>query len=441
MDMDPAKKALAAKGVEAKCQGLDRMICDRFDPDTFGPVCAFTEWDPLEEVIVGVADNACEPEVGVDPVWQYLFHSDDKELARRGKYPLSLVQEGCKELDNLTRVLKNEGVTVRRPEPAAFDEPFSAPGAFKVPNGFNATCPRDIVMTLGNSIIEAPMGLRTRFFEYHSYRPLIQEYFMGGSNWVTAPKGIMSDRLYDMKYPVDANSVERKQMIEQHKYVTTEEEPVWDAADLMRMGKDIFFQRSFVSNAFGIEWFRRTFSPQGYRVHTMHSEDTVPKHIDCTLLPLRPGLALENPTRKMEERNMFKENGWQLLTSVEPTPFPDKWTKAVVRPTSHWIGVNIFSIDEQRIVACEHEKTVIKQLESIGAKVIPVPFTAMHYLGGAFHCATTDVRRRGDRKSYFPTLDEADVCYNLWGSFYVLFRFSFPFFIHQVFSTLRCLVA
>ena len=401
---------MSVGGMPARSSGLDKMVCDRYDPDTFGPVCAFNEWDPLEEVIVGIGDNACEPDVNVDPVWRYLFHSDDKDLARRGPYPKDLIEAGCRELDNLSRVMQNEGVTVRRPEPQAFDEPFSAPGAFKVPCGFNATCPRDVLMTLGNTIIEAPMGLRTRYFEYQAYRPLIQEYFLGGSQWVTAPKGVMADNLYNPSYPVDADSAERQKAIDEHRYITTEAEPIWDAADWMRMGKDIFAQRSFVSNEFGIEWFRRTFAPQGYRVHTMHSEDLVPKHIDCTLLPLRPGLALENPTRKMHERNVFSENGWRLLPSVEPTPIPDKWMKTVIRPTSHWIGINIFSIDDRRIVASSHEKEVIKQLESVGAKVIPVPFQAMFYLGGAFHCATTDVRRRGDRLSYFPSFDEKEVC-------------------------------
>lgn len=398
----------ATQGKPAPASHSDKYVCDRYDPATFGPVCAFNEWDPLEEVIVGVAENSCEPLCDVDPVWKYLFHSDDKALASNGPYPKSLVDAARLELDNLTRVLKNEGVTVRRPESMPFEESFSAPGAWKVPNGFNATCPRDIVFTVGNSICEAPMGLRTRFFEYHCYRPLIQEYFKAGSQWVTAPKGIMNDQLYAADYPVDETSLERRRLIAKHKHITTEYEPIWDAADMMRMGKDIFFQRSFVSNEFGIEWLRRTFAPQGYRVHTLHSEDVVPKHIDCTLLPVRPGIAVENPTRKMEERHMFIENGWRLLPSAEVVPQPDQWVKSVVRPTSKWIGINFVSIDDRRIVCSASEKHVIKMLESIGAKVIPVDFAAMFYLGGGFHCATTDVRRRGDRLSYFPKIDEQE---------------------------------
>eukprot|EP00755_Sulcionema_specki_P039484 Sspe_Gene.112898::Locus_96761_Transcript_2_2_Confidence_0.667_Length_475::g.112898::m.112898/K00613/GATM; glycine amidinotransferase len=133
---------MSVTGRTAYSTSADNFVCDRYDPATFGPVCAFTEWDPLEEVIVGIGDNACEPDCAVDPVWRYLFHSEDKNLARRGLYPKDMIEQGCRELDNLSRVLQNEGVTVRRPEPVAFHESYNSPGAFSVPNGFNATCPR-----------------------------------------------------------------------------------------------------------------------------------------------------------------------------------------------------------------------------------------------------------------------------------------------------------
>lgn len=57
--------------------------------------------------------------------------------------------------------------------------------------------PRDILLVVGNEIIEAPMAWRSRFFEYRAYRPLIKEYFKKGAKWTTAPKPTMSDELYD----------------------------------------------------------------------------------------------------------------------------------------------------------------------------------------------------------------------------------------------------
>ena len=63
--------------------------------------------------------------------------------------------------------------------------------------GFYAAMPRDILMVVGDEIIEAPMAWRSRFFEYRAYRPLIKEYFNKGARWTTAPKPQMGDELYD----------------------------------------------------------------------------------------------------------------------------------------------------------------------------------------------------------------------------------------------------
>lgn len=63
--------------------------------------------------------------------------------------------------------------------------------------GMYAAMPRDILIVVGNEIIEAPMAWRARFFEYRAYRPLIKEYFKKGAKWTTAPKPTMANELYD----------------------------------------------------------------------------------------------------------------------------------------------------------------------------------------------------------------------------------------------------
>ena len=63
--------------------------------------------------------------------------------------------------------------------------------------GMYAAMPRDILLVIGDEIIEAPMAWRTRFFEYRAYRKLMKEYFHAGAKWTTAPKPTMADELYD----------------------------------------------------------------------------------------------------------------------------------------------------------------------------------------------------------------------------------------------------
>ena len=79
-------------------------------------------------------------------------------------------------------------------------------------------------------------------------------------------------------------------------FVTTEVEPMWDAADVMRMGKDLFIQHGLTTNRAAMEWFQRYY-PE-YRVHAVNFPgDPYPIHIDATFVPLRPGLIINNPHR------------------------------------------------------------------------------------------------------------------------------------------------
>ena len=47
--------------------------------------------------------------------------------------------------------------------------------------------------------------------------------------------------------------------------MTTEYEPCFDAADFIRAGKDVFAQRSQVTNYMGLEWMRRHLAQKGIK--------------------------------------------------------------------------------------------------------------------------------------------------------------------------------
>jgi glycine amidinotransferase len=98
----------------------------------------------------------------------------------------------------------------------------------------------------------------------------------------------MSDDLY---VPEDKFEVGKY-----NEFVTTEFEPVFDAAEFTRIGKDIFVQRSQVTNEFGIEWMRRHLGPQ-YNIHVLDFKDKNAMHIDGTFVPIAEGKVLINPKR------------------------------------------------------------------------------------------------------------------------------------------------
>ncbi len=78
------------------------------------------------------------------------------------------------------------------------------------------------------------------------------------------------------------------------RFMVTEFEPVFDAADFVRCGRDIFGQQSHVTNRMGIMWLQRHLG-DGYRVHELQSLYAQTIHIDSTFMPVAPGKVLVNP--------------------------------------------------------------------------------------------------------------------------------------------------
>ena len=67
---------------------------------------------------------------------------------------------------------------------------------------FGCMPPRDLLLTVGNEILEATMSYRSRWFEYLCYRPLLEQYFKEDPNfrWEAAPKPRLTERSYKKDY-------------------------------------------------------------------------------------------------------------------------------------------------------------------------------------------------------------------------------------------------
>ena len=90
-------------------------------------------------------------------------------------------------------------------------------------------------------------------------------------------------------------------------FVTTEEEALFDAADILRFGKDLVVQHGFTTNLKGIDWIKRHY--KDHRVHAVNFPgDPYPIHIDATFTPIKEGLIINNPQRKLpkEQRKFLK---------------------------------------------------------------------------------------------------------------------------------------
>jgi glycine amidinotransferase len=371
--------------IDAKSPGSEVIT-----PPVSSAVNSHNEWDPLEEVIVGRLEMATVPTVHVSvdfngKNWQTKLI----RLLSGFRYPGWMVRRAQQELDGFIRVLEAEGVRVRRPDPVDFHVRFRTPHWSS--RGFCAACPRDLFLVVGNEIIETPSCWRSRYFEAYAYRTLFKEYFKNGARWTAAPRPELVDELFDdhFKEPKPGEPL---------RYVTNECEPVFDAADFMRCGRDLFCIRSHVTNRSGIEWLRRHLGA-AYRVHEIESRCLRPMHIDTTFLPLAPGKVLVNLEYLDPARLPSFFKNWDVL--IAPAPDPVNEIMVHLSPCSRWISLNVLMLDEKRVIVDKSQATLIQALKNWGFSPIPCAFLTYGPFGGAFHCATLDVRRRGSLRDYF----------------------------------------
>ena len=362
-------------------------------------VNSWNEWDPLKHVIVGIADGCMIPPS--EPAMDCKVPIDSDMKGQWGPRPQETVEKANIQLDNFADILRKRGIRVDRPTPLDFSQPIKTPDWENL-SMFGCMPPRDVVATVGNEMLEATMSYRCRWFEYLCYRPLLEQYFKEDPNmrWEAAPKPRLMDRSYKDNYLSRIMTIEdRLKLTAAKDFVTTEVEPLFDAAELARMGKDVVVQHGFTANLAGIDWLRRHFPD--LRVHAMNFPgDPYPIHIDCTFIPLRPGLILNNPIRKAlpEHRKLFEINDWQIVEAAPPAhknPPPLCYS-------SVWLSMNVLVLDPKTVCVEASEIHQMEQLDKLGFEVVPVPFRDANPFGGSLHCATTDVYREGGCEDYFP---------------------------------------
>jgi N-dimethylarginine dimethylaminohydrolase len=348
--------------------------------DSATSVNIHNEWDQLEEIIIGSATGARMPNPELSSF--VIDYSDEvRELGNvpSGAYPPHVIEEANADLDCLSEFLTKIGVTVRRPLTENFAQPFGT--ADWKADGEHAYCPRDSLLSIGNMIIETPMVLRTRYFESFAYREIIDDYFERGAQWISAPK----PRLLDDTYDRDQTTGSLLKNIE----------PIFDAANVIRVGKDILYLISRSGNHKGLTWLSRVLGPD-YRVHAVEGvyDGT---HIDTTIALVRPGLVVLNPERIPSDKVPSIFRNWDIIWC--PEMYDTGFTGSIPR-ASIWQGMNFIMVNPNLAVIGDKQIPLIRELEARKVDVARLPMRHARTLCGGFHCATLDIRRRGALEAY-----------------------------------------
>ena len=339
-----------------------------------------TEWGSLKEVILGVAENAQIPTVKNHDIHciDYANYDSVTDLPG-GSYPSDIIEETREDLNIFQSNLEKIGIKVLRPLPKDHSKIVSSPDWST--DGYYNYCPRDSALIVGDQIIETPMPMRARYFENLAYKKIFKDYFLNGSQWISAPKPELVDALYDRT--------------DLSKPTLTNFEPAFDAANIIKCGKDLFYLVSNSGNELGAMWLQRTLGDK-YRVHVLKNVYAY-VHLDTTIMPLKPGVVLLNPDRVNEDNLPEFFKSWKKIYSEEPVPtqYLEHWA-----PASPWLGMNLLSINEHTVAVEESQANLMRQLEKHGFDIMPVKLRHSRTFSGGIHCITLDTVRDDSYDDY-----------------------------------------
>lgn len=336
-------------------------------------VHADNEWSPLQSVIVGRAGIACFPSAPAKMIEATMPSEHVSKFKPKTMFPPDLIAKAEGELDMFTSILEENGIKVYRP-PMDID--------WLAEDGYTGAMPRDGLMSVGNTLIEACFAWPSRSREIEiGFTPILHQLALDPRvKIVRRPKDTFANTLLDDDGTMNVQ------------WAINNSRPAFDTADFMRFGTTIIGQLSHVTNQAGVDWVTKNL-PKGYKIEMMEVNDPNAMHIDATILPLRQGLLVYNPN-KVTEQALRKHTvlaDWEL----RPYPFtPEKRVEPPLYMTSPWLCLNALVLDGQKMVVEASDLKSREWFESLGMTCIPCPFQHVNSIGGSFHCATVDLVRK-----------------------------------------------
>jgi glycine amidinotransferase len=354
-------------------------------PQAMPLIFADNEWSPLKAVIVGDAEHSAFPSEPRHMIAATMPPEHFDMFRPSNPFPADIVAKAQSELDNFAALLEGLGIRVYRPKKVDWLEA----------GGYTGAMPRDGLMTVGNTLIEAPFAWRCRHQEIQlGYSDILHHLGSGGgtARICRAPVVVGRDTLYDhISNGLNGHVLKNGSRING---AINNSRPAFDTADFMRFGKTIIGQLSNVTNLKGTQYLQ-AMVPEGYTVELLDVTDEHAMHIDATILPLRKGLLVYNPERVTEARlrrhAVFRD--WEL----HAYPFTPRRRESPAPPMymcSPWLVLNALSLDERRIMVEEKDTEFAAWVrEKFDMEPIMCPFQNVNSLGGSFHCATVDLVR------------------------------------------------
>ncbi len=378
------------------------------------------EFSQLKSVILGTFSKESAALETQNPSASFT----EARLLIQKAYPDWYIDEVNEDIEGFRQALVKSGVEVYRPS-----WPFPS-SYFASPNwaceGYDIYNVRDNHIVFGDKIVSSPPSSRFRQNEHFAYYSLFHQLQINyKANWIYAPRPSLQPgfSLPLNKTPTKLELVEEARhsklsggLKEHHTYLY-DDEIIFDAANIIRIGVDILYLVSSTGNLSGYRWLKNTLGGK-YRVHLTNTYRS--SHLDSTICPLRPGLVLLNADRVDTSTIPTIFDNWDKIFFSNVSPIPSyeiEFYQNVRKPvaeqlnklgfsspiehiSSPWGGLNVFSISPTMVCVEASQLALINILEKHGLTVIPIEYRHFYTMLGCLHCSTLDLHRDSELIDY-----------------------------------------
>ena len=192
----------------------------------------WTNWDSLEEVIVGDSYQPGDLDWVIDPAIKDEFNI--------------ILRETKEDLDNLAVVLTNLGVKVHRPLVTKYDNVVDLSN-FRIKNPTSPIVPRDQYLAYGNTVFQTYTSMPDRYLDSANYYDIFRDLYSRGYNWISQPPPVLKD----------LSGIEHWWGENQPYNTLLKNQLLWHTATMFKCGDAVIVNSQGPGSQLGLDWMMR----------------------------------------------------------------------------------------------------------------------------------------------------------------------------------------
>jgi hypothetical protein len=342
-------------------------------------VSVWTNWDPLEEVIVGDC-----------------YDPGDLDWCIPGEHLAAfnrILLETKEDLKYLEILLTGLQVKVYRPTVLKYTDKIKL-NKFTVQQPVSPIVPRDQYLVYGDTIYQTYTSMTDRYFDSLSFNHIFQSAFTKGYNWISQPAPNL------VNIPEDKSWLNQGAII-YHKLLR--KELLWHTATMFKCGDKLITNTLGPGTQAGLSWMEKNLPPAtivrntnttmcnwGHIDHGffMIDDDTV-ICVNSAFVPKYLKTKKIYEIHQLIPEEEIEDSEMPLYKLLDPS----KGYPQVVSFSS-----NVLVVDSNNIIFDKNLPKLFEFMNTINVKCHVAPMRHRKFWAAGIHCVTLDIRRCGQKR-------------------------------------------